>query len=46
MPYRLNPKNKKQVQVKKGARWAVLKTHRSAAQAKKHLAALKINVKH
>jgi hypothetical protein len=45
VPYRLNPNNKKQVQVKKSGRWQVLKSHSSLEAAKKHLAALKINVK-
>lgn len=44
MPYRINPKNKKQVQVQRGRRWASLKTHPSARAAAKHLAALNINV--
>lgn len=46
MPYRINPVNKKQVQVKKSGKWQLLKIHKSAADAIKHLTALKINVKH
>lgn len=45
MPYRLNPKNRKQVQIQKGGKWKVLKTHPTVAKAMKHLAALKINVR-
>lgn len=45
MPYRINPTNRKQVQVYKGGRWTVLKTHATVKKALKHLAALKINVK-
>ena len=45
MPYRINPKNRKQVQVKKGDNWEVLKTHLSPEQARKHLTALTMNVK-
>ena len=43
MPYRLIGKT---VQVKKGGAWQKLKTHPTVAKAKKHLAALKINVEH
>lgn len=46
MPYRLNPKNKRQVQVKKSGRWKLLKTHMSAAKARAHLYALNKNVRH
>ena len=45
MPYRLNPKNKKQVQVKRDGEWVNKKTHLSADQALRHLRALKLNVK-
>jgi len=45
MPYRLNPKNKKQVQQKKGSAWVTLKTHPTASKARAHLTALNINVK-
>jgi len=45
MPYRLNPKDKKEVQVKKNKRWQILKRHPSKNKAMGHLAALKINVK-
>ena len=46
MPFRLNPKNKKQVQVKRGVRWVRLKTHPSLKKARAHLTALNINVRH
>jgi len=46
MPYRISPKNKTVVQVKKNNRWTKLKKHPSKEKARKHLAALKINVKH
>lgn len=46
MPYRLSPKDKTTVQVKKKNRWTRLKKHQSQEKARKHLAALKINVKH
>jgi len=45
MPYRLNPSNRKEVQVYKDGKWKRLKLHPSVAKALKHLAALKINVK-
>ena len=44
MPYRINPENEKQVQVKKGDKWQLLKTHLSAKQAGRHLRALRLNV--
>jgi hypothetical protein len=43
MPYKLSS-DKKAVMVKRGNRWVVLKAHGSAAEAKRHLAALQINV--
>jgi len=46
MPYRISPKDKTVVQVKKKNRWTRLKKHPSTEKAKKHLTALKINVKH
>jgi len=46
MPYRLSPRDKTVVQVKKNKRWTKLKKHPSQGAAKKHIAALKINVKH
>lgn len=45
MPYRINPKNGKEVQIKKGNRWVRKKLHPNAAKARAHLTALKINVK-
>lgn len=45
MPYRLNPVNKREVQVKKGGAWKRLKLHPTTGKASKHLAALKANVK-
>ncbi|MCJ7761375.1 hypothetical protein MUP59_09590 [Candidatus Bathyarchaeota archaeon] len=44
MPYRINPKNTLEVLVKRGGRWVVLKRHTSPIKARKHLAALQINV--
>jgi len=46
MPYRLNPKNKKQIQVKRGERWIVKYTHRSIKDAKKQLYVLNRKVDH
>ena len=46
MPYRLNPKNRRQVQVQRGTHWILEKTHKTVALAKKHAAALNINVSH
>ena len=45
MPYRLNPKNKREVQVKRGNNWTTLKVHPTTQKALKHLQALQINVK-
>jgi len=47
MPYRINPKNPREVQVKRRGRWVRLKggSHKAPAQARKHLAALQANVK-
>jgi hypothetical protein len=45
MPYRINPKNKKEVQVKRDDKWVSKKVHLSEEQALKHLRALKLNVK-
>jgi hypothetical protein len=44
MPYRINPKNSKEVQVKKDDKWQTLKTHLSEDQAKRHYRALVLNV--
>ena len=46
MPYRLNPKNKKQVQVYKNGGWRVVKTHKTPSKARGHLSQLKRNVRH
>lgn len=46
MPYRLNPNNKKQVQVKRRGRWIVLKTHPTVRKARAHLYMLNKNVTH
>lgn len=48
MPYRINPKNSKEVQVKKNNKWQKLKGggHETSAQARSHLTALNINVHH
>lgn len=45
MPYRLNPKDTKEVQVKKNKKWQRLMRHPSKGKAKGHLTALNINVK-
>lgn len=44
MPYRLNPKDRREVQVKRPSGWVKLKLHPTVDKARKHLAALKINV--
>lgn len=46
MPYRLNPKNRRQVQVKRKSGWVLKKTHKTVALAKKHVSALNIHVHH
>lgn len=46
MPYRLNPKNKNEVQVRRGGRWVLEHRHESAADARRHLYALTTNVRH
>lgn len=43
MPYKLS-EDGKAVMVHRGGRWRVLKKHRSKADAKRHLVALKLNV--
>ncbi len=45
MPYRLNPKDKSEVQVFKGV-WRKLKKHKSVKDAQRHLTALRANVEH
>lgn len=44
MPYRLNPKNKAEVQKNENGRWVLVKRHPTTDKARKHLAALEINV--
>jgi len=44
MPYKLSTDGKA-VMVKRGKRWQLLKRHKSNVDARKHLAALQINVK-
>lgn len=44
MPYRLNPKNHREVQVYRNGKWMKLKIHATTQKAQKHLAALKYNV--
>jgi hypothetical protein len=44
MPYRLNPKNKRQVQVNRNGKWVVLKTYKTTKQALAYFRALYINV--
>lgn len=46
MPYRLNPKNRREVQVKRKGRWLHRHTHKTVREAKGHLAALNKNVHH
>lgn len=46
MPYRLNPTDKKVVQVMRNGRWQKFKSHPTVARAKAHLVALNKNVKH
>jgi hypothetical protein len=43
MPYRLRGKR---IEVKRPQGWRTLKTHRTLQAAKRHLKALKANVKH
>jgi hypothetical protein len=43
MPYKLS-KSKLSVMVHKNGKWVTLKTHKTSEEAKKHLAALEINV--
>lgn len=43
MPYRLS-KSKLSVMVHKNGKWIKLKTHKTPEEARKHLAALEINV--
>lgn len=45
MPYKLS-KDNKAVMVKRRGVWEVLKRHPTVEKAKKHLAALKINIEH
>jgi len=45
MPYKLS-KSGKAVLVKRGNRWVVLKRHPTREKARKHVAALNINVHH
>jgi hypothetical protein len=44
MPYRINPENKKEVQVKRGGKWVLKKRFSSAGQAEAYKRALKLNV--
>jgi hypothetical protein len=46
MPYRLNPNDKTQVQIKRNNKWVMLKggKHKTKKEAKAHLTALNINV--
>lgn len=48
MPYKLNPKDKTQIQVFKNGRWTNLKggKHSTVEQAKSHLYMLNKNVTH
>jgi len=40
MPYRLNPSDKTEVQVKKGSGWEKFRKHKTVNNAKAHLTAL------
>ena len=44
MPYRLNPDDRREVQVKRGERWVRLKLHETVQAALAHLRALLRNV--
>lgn len=44
MPYRLNPENRKEVQVKRGGKWVRYKLKESVKAALALLAALVLNV--
>lgn len=46
MPYRINPNNAREVQIKKGGKWKKLKLHANAGAARRHLGALSANVRH
>lgn len=45
MPYRLAPRDKRVVQVLRNGKWVTLKRHTDRSSAKRHLIALRINVK-
>jgi len=46
MPYRLNPKNRREVQVKRKSGWVRKKLHPTVAKATAHVSALNLNVHH
>ena len=46
MPYRLNPKNRREVQVKRKSGWARKKVHKTVKEARAHMQALNIHVHH
>lgn len=46
MPYRLNPKNRREVQVKRKSGWVRKKLHKTVREARAHVQALGINVGH
>jgi len=46
MPYRLNPKNRREVQVKRKSGWVRKKLHKTVKEARAHVQALGINVGH
>jgi len=46
MPYRLNPANRREVQVKRASGWVHKHTHKTVAEARAHVQALGINVGH
>lgn len=46
MPYRLNPRNRREVQVRRKGRWVKKTLHKTIALAKKHVSALNIHVHH
>jgi len=45
MPYRLNPSDKREIQVKRAGKWLRLRLHPTVGKAAAHLKALKANVK-
>jgi hypothetical protein len=44
MPYRLNPSNKREIQVKRAGKWLRFRLHSTVGKAAAHLKALRTNV--